>query len=396
MGRSFVAFIGLISLILSFFPQLSFVPLPSTVRPVAPIFLFIAIAFYFINVRRVFIDRDWLYFFVFVFCYCIFSYLVGKVELYEFVKLMVSIFFAYIVWFSSVNYYFLGRKNCFLVLKFIFYFFFFVFFLEFIGLYILDPVIVFLDIVRSSILTYNVGSGRMRLLFSEPSFMASFLLFVFYMSSINFYSARMNAFMKGFVVVAAFCSASLSVIFAVLVLFVFLYGGTIKLSLRSVVVLAFFGIVSFVLFYDQLGRIQSIGKDQSAFIRNTHAQVLLDMAGACYYLGCGPGGFHSAFFDAIKDVPFVDSIEELKPVLNNEVRATPYSMLLSIFAYFGAVGVYLFMRLFGFFKKGALDSSRKLAFYASIFLSSYLSLPWGLPFAWMLLGFIKSEENESN
>lgn len=302
-----------------------------------------------------------------------------KADLFEVVKFLFSLFFAFV--FYVLGYYFFGLKRgiVFRLLYYSFVFFVFVGLAEILFMFLgfSDNVI---NGLRNVLLTYNIDKNRLHLFFSEPSFLATYFLCMLFVINNGFDGLRKNVLVF-FVLLFSFFSFSIYV-FAVIFSFYFFYA--IKVVRKRYVIyfysLLLVSVTFFVMFTEVGHRILNYDQDMSIYVRWINFFTLYEMGSKNFFLGSGLGFFGQEFVSRINDYDF-SGIAELENIANGTVAPVPLSMSMQVFAFLGLPGLVLFLKMIkgngGFF-----------AYRISLFIATLSALPWALPFIWVLLGFM--------
>lgn len=245
----------------------------------------------------------------------------------------------------------------------------------------LAPIQDVINSFRSLILTYNIDHERLHLLFSEPSFMATYLLFFVYIVETSTIFGRGLKFFYLYIILMVILSGSLSVLSVMLTFLVLklLKEGVIKFNLRFIFVFCLiFVLITFVF----SNRIANFDGDVSIFIRMMNAFALWSMGTENYFLGSGFGGFTEYLSNYLGGVNLMGS-SELQGIVDGTEKASQYSMLGQVFASMGILGLssFLFMILRG-------KNRSSLVYVIPAMIAMLSALPWGLPYLWIMLGMI--------
>ena len=256
---------------------------------------------------------------------------------------------------------------------------------ELFGLMGLVTISEILDNFRNTILTVNLSGPRLRLLFSEPSFIATFILMGIYLAR----HLRTNRWL-----IIWLFSLSLFLFFSFsLVAGIVVFPTVAMIFLKSrkqfilTMLLMSLLIVLFVFFS---GRDLSFS-DPSSYIRFLHFSALINMFIESFGFGMGFGSFSSYFKEYLGFTDLFIIPSEIEGNLSGEIMAVPYSVFFRIVGEMGVLGAATFILLFKRVKNG---KKYLRPYYVGIFLSGLSALPFGLPYAWLLLGII-DRENDS-
>lgn len=394
------AFIGLlfvIAVMLLYFVQLKFIPIPSTTRP-ASIFIIFPIIFvsflYSLYDFRVFnkifpkyMISKWSPLFIVVIIYIIISFF-NAVEINDTLMRVLNIVVAFsFYWFGCIKFGFSNKVfiRC-LVFSSIPIVIFSLF--EIFSLIFFVNLFDWLCMLRQDILVLNLEWRRLHLLFSEPSFLASFLVFLLFIFKQYFKSNTEQIIIYSWLAVIVTLSHSVYVVvaFALIVYFSFLFSKH-KPLFKSV--LSLFAILLIILFvYIVIGHRLSNGLDDPSFsIRYTHMYSMVFGFIESYGFGTGTGSFSNYFHNFLIHYPEFAWTDELGEfLLNDNLKAYPYSMALSFLLENGVAGFMAFVYLF--FKN--FRDLRFKEYYLTLFILSFSAIPWGMPYPWVLLGLMDS------
>lgn len=384
--------------------QLSFVPLPSITRPISEIFIFLMYFTIFYHSRHSsnsFLKKyylknkniqKWFYLFIVTIIYVFISIAIyGKIS--DSIKFFINIIFAFLFyWYGYTR---LGlQKERFYKLNLIFSTpIIIIGIIEVVSLILnLDGVFNLITLFRDQILSKNLDKERLHLLFSEPSFIGTYILFLFFLIS-NFKLKK--TYQKiGFLILLSFIflgnSINTLIIFVSFFLSYYLLVNKSNMIFKIIIILLLISVLGFI-GYQLFGhRLMNINKDPSAYIRLLHLTVLSNMFYDSYGLGMGFGQFNDYFYQYLNNIDLVIHTKELENNLDGK-EAIPYSMLFSILGQMGIFGIITFLYLF----KTIFSKYNRYKHYQIALLASTLSaLPWGLPFIWGLLGMIDKDTEE--
>lgn len=257
--------------------------------------------------------------------------------------------------------------------------------IEVIGILVLHPINDVLFSLRNSILTANLSSNRLHLLFSEPSFIATFILLGFYLSTKINEGYKRNLWLA-VLVIFLFVSTSLSAAIVAIGSFGLKYLHTRKQIILTLLFIPFLAI----LFINVSGRQLSLD-DPSNYIRFLHLNALISMFYDSFGFGMGLGSFSMYFIKFLGVTNLVYIPQEIQSNISGATLATPYSVIFRIIGEMGLIGLFSFIFIF----KNLLNGKKNLRpYYFGIILAGVSALPLGLPYAWLLLGLI-DRENDS-
>jgi hypothetical protein len=367
--------------------QIRIGPLDSTTRPYVLILL-IPILFYGATTSRHSIllkgMKGWAPFLFVCVVYSLYSIAQG-IEIKSIIQPLigfVSIFLFYCVGYSSL---FLRRDKFARIIIYTYIPLLIFGFIESVGILLLSPIAEILFILRNNILTANMSATRLHLLFSEPSFIATFILFGFYLSTKIQTNLKRNLWLAT-LVFFLFMSASLSAAVVAIGSFGLKYLRTRKQVVLTVLLIPFLA----VLFINISGRQLSLD-DPSNYIRFLHLNALISMFYDSFGFGMGLGSFSMYFVKFLATINLAYIPQEIQGNISGETVATPYSVIFRIIGEMGLIGLFGFLFIF----KRLFSGKRSLRpYYFGILLAGVSALPLGLPYAWLLLGLI-DRENDS-
>ena len=402
--NSFLDLIAIFTILLTPYIQLNLLPIHYATQPVAAIFILI-IFFLFLgchlscktnlNFSSYYFNKDiflkWFPISIVVIIFSIYSSMNGyQLDAIKFcVNILVAILF---YWFGYTR---LGLNNKFFYIYIILSSIplFIIGYMEIIGLKIDHDFYQAIIYLREHIVTINFDKIRLHLLFSEPSFIATYALMMFFIiqkSNLHIFLktvffASLTAFMiiggslNNMIVISIFTIASL-----------FLS----KLNMYKKTIIAIIGIVSIfiVIKIYYIHRIINIENDISGIIRFTHIIVLWKMFISTNGIGSGFGLFSDNFINYISTnmVSLIEKSKEMQSILSGNAKVVPYSMLFSILGQMGLAGILSFLYLF---KNLFIKRNKYKPYYLALLASTITALPWGLPFIWILLGLLDYENN---
>jgi len=386
--------------------QLKIVPLPTVTRPIAQIFIFIL---FFILVWWVYIKRTsninlqkyyfqnsditkWLLLFVVIIIYSIFTIIIYN-NFIDSIKFLINIIFAFLFyWYGYTR---LGideerfnNYNILFSLPILF-----IGLVEVSGFLISNFFYTLISTLRDMILSINLDNKRLHLLFSEPSFMGTYLLFIHYLF---YHSKRYYKYRKAvtlLLILFILFGKSLNTMIVVLAFLGSYYlfiNKTKVLSKVIIILIALFllAIITYLLFKS---RLTNITYDPSAYIRFLHLVVLTKMFTDSYGLGMGFGSFSDYFVNYLNNNFIPIDTAELNRDMSGDVKVVPYSIFFSILGQTGIFGIFAFMFIF---RKMFYSFNPYRHYYIALFVSTISALPWGLPFIWVLLGMLDKKIEE--
>lgn len=248
--------------------------------------------------------------------------------------------------------------------------------------------------MREAIVTVNFDKTRLHLLFSEPSFIATYAIFMFYIiahSNIqNFFKCTLLSSLLVFILIGG--SLNNMIVISAFFISMFFFGSLSSTKKILITTLAIILIATVLKVYF-LNRIINLENDISANIRFLHIKVLWDMFTSSFGLGYGFGTFSDFFISQISSLEsnILESSKELQNNISGNSSIVPYSMAFSILGETGFAGMLSFLFLF----KNLLKKSNPYKHYYIALLSSTITaLPWGLPFIWITLGLLDRDVND--
>lgn len=396
--------ISLLAMITFQYVQLKIIPLPSATRPISEFFIFMFFIIIIWHVeffkasssfKRYYLKNKNIYKWIPLVSVTIFYSLMSIIiynNLNSSLKFIINILFAFLFyWYGYTR---MGMtKN-----RFIKYNLFFslpiilIGIFEIIGILGIDYFYRLVTEIRNIILTVNIDRVRLHLLFSEPSFIGTYLLFLFFLIQNSLLKRTQKLFAFSLIFIFFVLGNSLNSMIMLFSLFLGYYFFYYKKNIFfKLIVLLFFLVLLSVIVYVIVGnRLQNIFSDPSAYIRFLHLVVLSNMFIDSYGLGMGFGEFSNYFINYVSNIDLIIPTKELQDNINGK-EVIPYSMFFSILGQMGILGTGAFLYLFkSIFSKYNHYKHYQLA----LFTATLSALPWGLPFIWALLGMIDKEVEE--
>lgn len=389
-------FLIMVSIFLSHLPQLKVPIISTTTRPVFQLF-FLPILIG--NSNKVKLERrlkmKW-----FLFSLTFFYYLLLGLILYQniqvFIRYTLGFIFLSLFYFFGYTKAFLKEKS-FYKINIIFFLFISVLgILQILGI-LFNPL--FLSIannIRTKLLSVVLDKERLTLLFSEPSFLASYILYMLFLVDRMLLLARDSKYfywtVKVVLLVFAIFSKSLYVYLTISVLLIIQFMLSDFSLKRKFAVLSTLLILSFFMLSQISDRLQRVFyfQDLSFIARYTYIEALVHMFLSSKFFGCGIGGFgyyFSYYLNNQFNLPIFPP--ELTKYLDGNIHAVPFSLF---FQFLGETGLFGTSALLLLIFHGFLKSKYK-HYYLAMFVTTLSALPWGLPYFWILLGLLHSIEN---
>ncbi len=386
----------IISIFLSHLPQLKIPFLTTTTRPVFQIF-FVPILIR--NFNKIKMDKllkiKWLIF-SFIFFYYLIIGLILYQDIYTFLKYLIGFIFFLLFYIFSYSRGFLKEKIFYKINLFSFLFISLIGFLQIAGAFN----ILLIDIanfIRKNLLSVVLDKERLSLLFSEPSFLASYFIYLFLiidrLIKIDDVHKKYYFTIKIILFVFIIFSKSLYTYLAVLVLLFgqFIFSSTkFKNKLILIIILSLFLIVIIKLSFNRIQNV-ILFQDLSFLSRFIYIEALISMLISSKFFGFGIGGFGDYFQYYLNNkynfpiFPF-----ELIKYLDGNIHANPFSLF---FQFLGETGVLGIIAFFVLIFHGFLKSNYK-PYYIAIFITTLSALPWGLPYFWLTIGLLHSLNNK--
>lgn len=376
--------------------QLSFMPGPTTTKPITPLLVILVLLGLFhaniikcrFEVSRNLVLR-WVPLAVVLAFYIPLSLFVGKAP-GEIAKYSMGIFVAWLCYWMGHSSLCMNPQRFRRLMLYSFYPVLILGIVEVAGMAFIPPLHSAIGAVRDFVLTYNIDKERLHLLFSEPSFMATYLLLLLYLVKEVSLTPRVRNVLYALVVILVLFSASLSVLFVMLAyaLMLFYSKGT-RYFVVSVIVAGVAAVAAVAVGFGT--RVLALDTDLSSYIRFLNFLVLLDMGTQNYWLGGGIGGFSGYFANYLSGMDLRGSTE-LERISSGEQDAATYSMIGQMFGYMGIPGLITFLMVLFYGKR----NKETLTFKLPILVAMFSALPWGLPYGWILLGMVDHDaENKA-
>lgn len=396
--------IVLLAMITFQYVQLKIIPLPSATRPLSQFFIFV---FFMIllwyatffkassSLKRYYLKNKNIYKWIPLVSITIFYSLISIIMhnvLQAPLKFVINIIFAFLFyWYGYTR---MGMSKD----KFIKYNLLFsipivlIGIFEIIGILGIDYFYSLVTEFRDIVLTTNIDRARLHLLFSEPSFLGTYLLFFVFLihNSLLRETQKLVAFSFIFIVFVLGSSLnSMIILFGFLLGYYFFYYKK-NIFFKLIMLLLFLILLSVIAYVIFGNRLLNISSDPSGYIRLLHLVVLTNMFIDSYGLGMGFGEFSNYFINYISNIDLVIPTDELQNNLDGK-EVVPYSMFFSILGQMGILGAGAFFYLF----KSIFSRYNHYKHYQlALFTATLSALPWGLPFIWALLGMIDKEIEE--
>ncbi|NPA41717.1 MAG: hypothetical protein GXO18_05515 [Aquificae bacterium] len=305
-------------------------------------------------------------------------------DIYRIGRYFLSILFAFLFYMVGFNLFFLRERTFLRVSSIILVCISILGIIQGIGILFNEQLLDFINRLREVILAQVLDRERLTLLFSEPSFLASYLLVLYFLSERYVaYRFKFGYLLKFIIVAAAILSLSVYVYIVLSTLLFFKIFCIKSIRKRLIYALLFFCIIGSFIVMD-IDRFASLinAQDMSALIRFLYIEALLNMAVDTYLIGAGIGSFGYYFPKFLSGEYIVPG--ELHQYLNGENLAVPFSLFFQFVGETGMLGASVFLWLvFSGFKK-----SKYKPYYIAAFISTLSALPWGLPYFWFLIGYL--------
>lgn len=387
VNKSYFCFlILLISIFLFHFPQLNIPFFETTTRPIFHLLIIPFIAYSFLH-NKTFLYKDvkikW-YLLLFIWYYYSTLGFIYYGDVYRTVRYFLSILFAFLFYIVGFNLFFLRERTFLKISSIILICISILGFFQGIGILFNKQMLNFINSLREIILSQVLDRERLTLFFSEPSFLASYLLFLYFLSERYLvYRFRFGYVLKFIILVFALLSMSIYVYVVLSTLFLFrvIYMKSIRKQL--IYTLLFLLIISLFVIVE-LNRLVFLinAQDMSALIRFLYIKALLKMAVDTYFVGAGIGSFGYCFPKFLNEEYIVP--RELHQYLYGENLAVPFSLFFQFVGETGMLGTIVFLWLvFSGFKK-----SKYKPYYIAALVTTLSALPWGLPYFWFLIGYL--------
>lgn len=248
-----------------------------------------------------------------------------------------------------------------------------------------------INTVRDAVLTINIDRDRLHLQFSEPSFLATYLLLFLYLITQYRNMIILRIFFYCWLLLAMFLARSLTTLLVVgTTTFLIFWMENASFFRRLLIVSASF-IVLFAGGHALLQRAANVIslEDLSAYVRFHNTLFTWKMGTSHFYLGAGFVDFGPWFSSYLGEID-LRGIREFLRILHGEIKPEPYGIFAQVFAYTGILGIATFS--FALFR--GIPFKTHFPFLTGAMLAMTTALPWTLPYLWVLLGMIARESKQ--
>jgi hypothetical protein len=369
------------------FVQLAFVPGSGATRPVTPFLILLVVTYSFavwlnknhfnVKIKSATLTR-WMPFLSIVFFHNFIFWVLSDKKFIDLIMFDLSILMATLYYFMGFTQLGMGRIIFIKTMIRSYEPLLLLGLLEAAGLLFLPQLSAIVNDFRDYFLSYNLDKTRLHLLFSEPSFLCTYILLFFYLLETQL---KINKTYISCISLILFLSGSLSVLAMFMMYFLIKYYQKNKIIFITLTFFIFIGISI------SIGdRLFHLSEDLSGYIRLTNIFAMFEMGNNNYYLGSGIGGYSEYFYSFLQGTDLRGS-SELNSILSGDNEAVPMSMVGQIYAYMGLPGLSTFV--FMIFYGNSIETFK--GYKLVLFLCMISALPWGMPYPWILLGLIDSQ-----
>ncbi len=247
-----------------------------------------------------------------------------------------------------------------------------------------------INAIRDAFLTFNIDRDRLHLQFSEPSFLATYLLMFFYVirRDKKWRKHHKLLLLWGLLMIALSRSLTVFLVMGVALLFVILKergmsSFSLALAGMSTVLFASSNAIA-----ERLSHALAL-EDISTYVRYLNTLFSWSLGLRHYGFGAGFIDFGEAFANYLDGMDLRGSAE-LEAISRGELEPEPYGVFAQVFAYMGLPGLFLFLSAL----LRGVSIKEFFPYIAGVLVASMTALPWGLPYAWILMGMVARESRD--